>query len=278
MIKKLYFLFAIICLAHPVYSLSIQELLGNELAQKLIAAREITANNRTGSNLRIVPRDADLRKMITQNIFELEPNIIVESLFLYTKPSSANKNAWRGKERLSIYNEIVKLSTLKEIRYYSRTRNKMHTLYEYSSIVDNTGKNPRHDTSFQALPAKSSFYVRKKDSAFGDNTYLYTYDISNYAFTISLKNISPLKQAMMTVVEKNNLRLFVSILDAEQYILIYGVAIGKGTLLPGMKEQVNSSISNRLIALLKWFMQKTDAGLSKVTGKGLTAHQNTNWV
>ncbi|MCL1910797.1 MAG: hypothetical protein FWG13_01145 [Leptospirales bacterium] len=264
MVKKIPLLLAVVCLASPVFSFSLQELLGNESARNLIAASEITISDHTGMNLKIVPRHPALINLLNQNTQTLKPNIMVESLFLYTKPSSANKNAWSAEERLSVYNELVKLSTLTEVKYFSRTRNKTYTLYEFCSIIDDiSAQNPLPDPTFKALPAKSSFYVRQKDVAFGYNVYSYIYETSASVFTVSQKNVFPFKRAGVTLLGKDELRSFAAIFDAGPYILLYGVVMVKADLLPGLKEPVLSSISNRVTAMLKWVAQRTDAAYKR---------------
>lgn len=261
MIKKLSLLLVIVCLACPVFSFSIQELLGDELAQDLIAAGKITVSEHAGMNLKIVPRHPALVNLLNQNIQTLKPNLMVESLFLYTKPSSANKNAWSAKERLAIYNEIVKLSTLTDVKYFLRTRKKTYTLYEFCSIVDDIyAQNSLPDPTFKTIPANSSFFVRQTDTILGDNVYSYVYETSASVFIVSQKNIFSFRWATIRLVEEDGLRSFAAMFDTGPYILFYGAVMSKAYFIPpGAKKTILSAVSSRVTGMLKWAVQRVDA-------------------
>jgi hypothetical protein len=252
--------------AFPQSPFSLQTLLGNETAAKLLSEGEITlSGNDAGPAL--APRYGPLSTLLAQTMETVRPNVITESLYLYAKPVSWTGEAWTEEERAAIYNETLALSTLAGLEYYSRRRGRMHVLYESSRIVDEADtKQPLSDPAYQSPPAQLSLYARQKDTTFGDNVYLFTYEANALAFIIKQENVSTITLAFVPVVGKRNLCSVIALLDAGPHLLLYAVSLARVVLLPGIKDQMYVSIGNRTAAFLAWFSGRADIAYTK-TGR-----------
>jgi hypothetical protein len=71
---------------------------------------------------------------------------------------------------------------------------------------------------------------------------------------------------LVPVIGKNNLHSVVALLDAGPYLLIYSASLARVVMLPGIRDQMNTSIGNRTAALLEWFSRRADAAYEK-TGR-----------
>jgi hypothetical protein len=250
-----------------VFSLSLRALVGEETAERLVAGEEVTRDDKSAPGM--VPGYEPLARLLRQNVEAVKPNMVMESLYLYAKPPVANREMWTAEERGAIYNETLALSTLDGLEYFSRRRNRMHLLYESSRIVDkNDTKRVLPDPAFQTPPPGLELTVRQKDTTFGDNVYLYNYTApaDEAAFIITQQNISTITLTLVPVISKHNLHSVVALLDAGPYLLIYSASLARVVMLPGIRDQMNTSIGNRTAALLAWFSRRADIAYAK-TGR-----------
>ncbi|MDR0539789.1 MAG: hypothetical protein LBG74_04705 [Spirochaetaceae bacterium] len=237
-------------------SFSLNEILAPGYEEELAAKGSITRNYYEKPELALLPRYEPLIKLLENEFAARMPNITVESLRLYTKPAG---RAWSKTERAALYNEILALSTLSGIQYYSRSRKKMRTLYEKSEYIDlPETKNPLHDPVYETPPLEIKAFVRQKDLTFGDNVYQYTYYADDHSFIIFQKNSAVVTLGPVPIIDKNNMCSCAAIIDTEKYLLIYMVSFVKAGMIPGLKQQISESVNNRLTALLGWFASRAD--------------------
>jgi hypothetical protein len=266
--KKLIFVLMLWGNGYLVFSFSLSALLGKETADKLVSEGNLTQTDSV-TEPGMTPRYEPLLRLLRQTVDEVKPNVVTESLYLYTKPSFANGEAWTPEERGAVYNEILALSTLTGLEYFSHRRNRMRTFYESSRVVDGDDtKRTLPDPVYQTPPSKLSLYVRQKDMTFGDNVYIFTYEAGESAFIVTQENVSTITMAIVPVVGKKNMRSVVALLDAGPYLLIYSTSLAHVFLLPGLKERVNISINNRTTALLGWFSQRADVAYARAERDG----------
>jgi hypothetical protein len=249
-----------------VSPLSLQTLLENETAAKLLAERKLTLSGEAEPAL--TPRYVSLSSLLRQTMEAVQPNVITESLYLYAKPSfggsASGGEPWTDEERAALYNEILALSTLAGLEYYSHRRDRMRLLYETSHVVDRADtKRPLPDPAYHTPPAQLDLYARQKDTTFGDNVYRLTYEADESAFIIRQENVATITWAFVPVVGKKNLCSVIALLDAGPHLLLYAVSLAHVFLLPGVKDRMYTSINNRTAALLEWFSQRADIAYAK---------------
>jgi hypothetical protein len=202
---------------------------------------------------RLIPNHAELRNMVEAAKSRLNINVMVETLFLFQKPVGADRNGWTQTELSALYNEVIAISSLQGIQYYSASRGSMRTFYETSSVVDGPStKRPLPDPFYWPPPAELSLYARQKDLTFGDNIYQYTYRYSPGILTITQENITALTYGIITAVGRNNLNSMVALLDAGDSIVIYAVSMARTASFPGIRDRIGDSFSNRAEAVLQW--------------------------
>jgi hypothetical protein len=261
--KTIFISFAVILLEFlsvvSIFALSLEDLIGPEQIAVLTAQEKTVLVQFDNPRPRLIPRHEVLRSLIETVRRDLDPNTMVGTLYLYEKPPAARRTSWNAEEEAGLYNGVLALSTLAGIQYFSASRGIMRTLYETSQIIDGPStKRPLPDPVYSRPPAKLTVYTRQKDLTFGDNIYQYDFYAASRAIIFIQQNLTSLTAGIIPAVGKNNLHSAIAILDAGNYLLIYAVSMAKARSLPGMKERIGDSFSNRAEAILYWFSAQAD--------------------
>ena len=261
------FVFRGLCLAiiiflfsAPVVSaMSLEDLLGDEHVKALLAGETPLLAQFKDPRLGLVPWHDSLRGLIRQVQNDLGPSVTVETLHLYKKPSGAERPSMSAAEEASLFNEVLALSTLAGIQYFSASRGAMRTFYETSIVIDGPStKKPVNDPSFFLPPRELTIYARQKDLTFGDNVYKYDFYHQRGSIIFIQENLTALTAGIIPAVGKNRLRSVVAVLDAGEYLLVYAVSMARTASVPGMNERVGNSFSNRVEAIIHWFTNQAD--------------------
>jgi len=262
-IRQFLLSFLALCLLPVVgaFSLTLEDLLPEATANQLVQEGTLSREKFDTTTLNMVPRYAALQRTIETLRKGLDPNLAVESLRLYKKPAGDN---WSAVERLTLYNGILSLSTLKGLEYYSKSRDRMRILYEASAVIDgpDTKKN-LPDPVYRMPPIQLDLHARLKDSTFGDNIYKFTYYSYEFAFIVTQENLTTISYGIIPLVDKNKLRSVIAVFDAGPYLLVYAASLAKASMIPGMKQRAGESINNKAAAMLAWFFQKADKAFKK---------------
>jgi hypothetical protein len=239
----------------------LEELIGREKTAALMNEEKLVFSqfNLNQSQPALIPQHRSLMTLVETIRRDLDPNVMVETLFVYKKPESAKKEAWSDGERARLYNGILALSTLAGLQYYSASRGTMRTFYETSSVIDAPlTKRPLSDPVFSEPPARLTIHARQKDLTFGDNIYLYDFYSEPSAFIFVQQNLTSLSYGIIPAVGKNKLQSVAAVIDAGNCLLVYIASMSKAASIPGMKERIGNSFANRSEAIFNWFTGQAD--------------------
>jgi len=251
--KYIFLILAFCLIAVNVFPASLDDLIDSRQAAQLRSGEgSLTEVQQKNPELRLIPRHTELRRFVSEAINSLGPNIMVETLHLYQKPGAGKD--WSEAERTGLYNQLLALSTLTGIQYYSASRKAMRTFYESSQVIDGPDtKKPIPDPAYPGPLSSLTIFARQKDLTFGDNIYRYDYRATADAIFFMQENLTSLNYGIIPAVGKNRLRSTVAVIDCGNYLLIYAASMAKATALPGMGERIGASFGNRAEAVLKWF-------------------------
>jgi hypothetical protein len=256
----------------PVFCASLEELVDQGLAASLRAESEpVTELQIKNPNPRLLPKNEELRRFVRETFNNLEPNILVETLSLYQRPQSSQQAAsltgWSQEKQTGLFNQLIALSTLTGIQYYSESRKAMRIFYESSTVIDDPAKKtPLPDPSFAACPYSLTMYARQKDLTFGDNIYRFEYHTGSDIIYFSQENISSMNAGIIPAIGRNKFRTVMAVIDAGDTLLIYVAAMAKTVSVPGMGERIGASFTNRVKAILKWFVGRADGVFGATDG------------
>ncbi|MDR2897644.1 MAG: hypothetical protein LBU99_02435 [Spirochaetaceae bacterium] len=241
------------------YGADLESLIGAERRDILLNGRSIAETQLKKPAPLLVPNLTEVQNLIQSVQDSFEPNIMVESLYLYKKPAKASKSGWTEAERTAVYNRLLGLSSLKGIQYYSSSRKTMRTFYETSTIIDDPeGKIPLSDPRYQIPPKEVILYARQKDLTFGDNIYKYTYLTEREYMIFIQENLTAMNAGIIPAIGKNKLHSTAVIIDAGEQFLIYMVSMADTAVLPGISKRVSSSFSTRADAIVQWLIDQLD--------------------
>jgi hypothetical protein len=254
--RGLFSLFLFTSIIPCVFSLTLEELIGVETANRLRSGA-VSETQLGKPALKFMPALPDLRQFVSNSMTSLEPTLAVETLYLYKKPNSAV--IWNDGLRTALFNQMTAISTLAGIEYFSATRNAMRTFYEYSSVIDGQStKKPLPDPVFDKPPALYTLFARQKDLTFGDNIYRYEYKTTGGALFFIQENMTSMNYGIIPAVGKNKLRSVLAVIDCGDSLLIYAVSMAKAASVPGMTDRIGNSFKNRTDAVYIWFVSGAD--------------------
>jgi hypothetical protein len=249
--------------AGRLFAVSLEDLVSPGQAAALISGERPAEIQFKEPRFRLLPRHGPAGEIIGGARESLDPGIMVETLSLYKKPAAAGRSPWTEAERLRLYNGILALSTLTGLQYYSASRKTMRTFYESSCVIDDpSAKTAVPDPVFRISNSRLTIFARQKDLTFGDNVYQYDYYSFPDALILVQENLTSLKYGIITAVGQNRLRSVMAVIDAGEYLVVYAVSMAKAASLPGMKERIGNSFSNRAEAMLKWFEGRADSAFA----------------
>jgi hypothetical protein len=262
--KSIFLIFTAFIFIPCVFSIPLENIAPNQAVRLRSNAEFITEVQTKNPSPKLLPVDNEFRQFFTRNMETLNPNIMVESLYLYKKPQNSHRpsDSWDNAQKTGLFNQLLAISTLTGIQYYSASRGTMRVLFEYSSVIDGPDtKYPLPDPVYSVLPAELSLYSRQTDLTFGDNIYRFNYTAAQNGIFFVQENITDLKLSIVPAIGKGNLRSVMAVFDCGDSLLIYIASMAKSVSVPGMGERIGASFSNRAEAILKWYTARADLAL-----------------
>ena len=256
--NQFFFSLFLFCAIVPnIFSVPLEDLVSPAHAAHLRSGNAVTQTQTRNPSLTLAPANAELRQFVADIKTGLDPGLAVETLYLYSKPLPSS--GWTETQRIGLFNQMLALSTLTGIEYYSASRGTMRTFYEYSQVIDGpVTKKPLPDPVFSLPPASLTLYARQEDLTFGDNVYRYDFITKQDTFFFVQENMTALNAGIVPAVGKNKLRTVLAVIDCGDSLLIYVVSMARAVSLPGMADRIGSSFGNRAEAILKWFTAGAD--------------------
>jgi len=259
--RLFFFIFVFSAFTQFVFSIPLENLVSSSVADRLRSGGGTIFETQLRNPAPVLlPRDNELRRLTSGIISSLEPNVLVEALYLYTKPASiaGGSEGW-AEQRTGVFNQLMAVSSMTGLQYYSASRRAMRTFYEYSYLVDGPdSRNRIPDPVFTSVPAALTLYARQKDLTFGDNIYRYSYAAAQDAVYFTQDNVTALTIALIPVIGSGNLKTVMAVIDCGDSILIYAISMAKALSVPGVGDRISTSFSNRAQAVINWFSGRLD--------------------
>lgn len=181
---------------------------------------------------------------------KIQSVFLVESLYLYKKPDSANEISVKEVGKI-----LRSLSTLKGIQYYSETSKKFKELYKESYVTEKNNKKVVLPDPVGDLTGELEIYALMEDNMLGKNLYRFLYMEDGDSTGFYANNIDKMNFGLIKIVEPENMRISLIVTDLGDYLLAYGVIGLDFFVIPGMENMINSSFTNRADAFFVWFME-----------------------
>lgn len=191
----------------------------------------------------------------------IDYSVGVETLYLipWDKVSPGLTSLSENEFRLRIYNILRSVSNLEGIEYYSASRERMRTLFAECWAIDNPDDRTRiPDPLVTAVPAEDTVYIHQKDLTFGKNLSRVEYQHENGNFRMGIVNLTTMTYMLFPIVGKENMSMQILVIPGREGILFYGLNTVKVLDLPIFYKKMESSFTNRMIALYNWFLDELE--------------------
>jgi len=255
--RLFFFIFVFSTFTRFVFSVPLENLVSSSTAARLRSGGGTIFETQLRNPAPVLlPIDNELRRITNGIISSLEPNVLVEALYLYTKPApvAGASDGWTAEQRTGVFNQLMAVSSMTGLQYYSASRRAMRTFYEYSYLVDGpVSRNRIPDPVFTSVPAALTLHARQKDLTFGDNIYRYSYVTVQDAVYFTQDNVTALTIALIPVIGSGNLKTVMAVIDCGDSVLIYAISMAKALSVPGVGDRIGNSFSNRAQAVINWF-------------------------
>ncbi len=211
-----------------------------------------------GETLSLIPTHR-YAGIVRSDIDSIEPTLGVETLYLYTPPSSFERVP---DKELFMYNILHALSTLSGLQYYSPSRKTMRTFFKESYIIDNPkDKKPLPDKVFSSIPQADSLYMVQEDLTFGRNVSEVSYRHVDSMLCMRIRNLTTMYYLIFPLIQPDMLRTYLLVFLVENKLLIYGTICAHTGSFFGIEQSKRDSFYNRIDAMYGWFIQKLQASL-----------------
>ncbi|MDR1931204.1 MAG: hypothetical protein LBQ57_00125 [Spirochaetales bacterium] len=197
--------------------------------------------------------DKPLARSLMADLKALSATILVEAL--YVIPVEKGLPA-KADFRLSLYNTLHKIDTMKGLQYWSASGQRMQTMFNDAYVIAGPKSSaPLPNPVAREIPSQKTIYVFQDDARFGKNTYTADYRYNAGRFWVSMKNLTRMYYGIIPMVSPEKLRLDMIILPGDDYLIFYCCMSADVFTLFGMEKQALPSFSNRINALFTWFLE-----------------------
>lgn len=208
---------------------------------------------------------------IIRDIVHLQPTTGVEMLALYTRnvAQNASQNATQNASQnaapthstidmTKIYNILRSISSLKGIRYFSASRQRMRVLFKDSYVIKSSNNVTKiEDPLVTVIPSVNEIYIFQEDNTFGKNKYRVAYIFPGSSIVMKIENITPLKYLFLPAVPPTKFITYFVVIPGEQGILFYGISCVQSALFFKIFEgHIQTSLYNRMKAVFDWFIER----------------------
>lgn len=190
---------------------------------------------------------------IESDLRAIDPKIGVEVLFLVDAPPGVN-----GVDA-QLMTTLHSVSTMEGIEYYSASRERMRTLFHESYVIAGPDDRTRRpDPVVETVPQSDLIHIFQRDSSFGRNVLELTYTADDGAVRLRMRNLTRmLYQGIVPAVGPQELGLNLVVVPIGERVLFYGNSAARPISLLGMEARVQRSFYNRLVALYRWFLDRS---------------------
>lgn len=218
--------------------------LSREDKEILATEGELFIISDTSNEIKYLP-EISFREELLSELKELEANVLVEAVFSMPNPKE---------EHLDLYNKIRNLTSLTGVEYFSVSRNRMRTLFNKVTPINNQKEQKEVPNPFvKTIPSSDMVIIQQDDTTFGKSIQELTYLYDGEVFVLTMKNLTNLFYGIIPIVDPKKLFIYAIIIPAEENLYFYGFCGAKTFSLFGFEMSKADSFYNRLKALFNWF-------------------------
>lgn len=183
---------------------------------------------------------------------------VYESLYVLNKKEILkNSNSSAQTITISDISKVFRsVSKMQGMTYYSTTKKKEAVLYEKAyMIADEKGKTAIPDQNTGSADGQIS-YCLQDDSSFGVNRYKLCYFQSEDQILAQFNLVDIMGLGPFKAIYPGKMVINILAIDCDEDILLYLCTDLDSVKFPGIKNQITDSMTSRMDAVYKWFLQQ----------------------
>lgn len=184
---------------------------------------------------------------------DIDPLIVVEGLFLYTKPKNEKNFISHTDEIAKTASILTAFSKMKGMEYYSERKKRKEILYEDCFVIESYENQVQVPDPKAATLENLHLLARQTDTTFGSYVMDVAYVQKDAEIAMYMKNLDPLKYLLFKAIQEDNLHLFLYTHTFEEHILVYFLVQAAYLDVAFLNETIEKSLKNRVDAIYEWF-------------------------
>ncbi len=184
---------------------------------------------------------------------DIDPLIVVEGLFLYTKPKNEKNFISHTDEIAKTTSILTSVSKMKGMEYYSERKKRKEILYEDCFVIESYENQVQVPDPKAATLENLHLLARQTDTTFGSYVMDVAYVQKDAEIAMYMKNLDPLKYLLFKAIQEDNLYLFLYTHTFEEHILVYFLVQATYLDVAFLNETIEKSLKNRVDAIYEWF-------------------------
>lgn len=240
---------------------NVQDIIDSKYCSELLKNGVVTVIHEEGKDELVLVPNSDYSEKIKNNrVVKADKNFpfVYESVY-YVSKKDLLKSSNSSKSTLDI-NDVSKVlrsvSKMQGMKYYSTTKKKTLVLYDKAFTVESENSNKQIADKNTGNADGLQVYCLQDDNSFGVNHYRLNYfqkDNSMLAF-FTLTDVMGLGPIKAVYPDKLKISIFVE--DCGEGILLYLCTDLDSVKFPGIKAQIEDSMTSRMDAIYKWFLEQ----------------------
>ena len=179
--------------------------------------------------------------------------IVVEGLFLYTKPKNEKNFISHTDEIAKTASILTAFSKMKGMEYYSERKKRKEILYEDCFVIESYENQVKVPDPKAATLENLHLLARQTDTTFGSYVMDVAYVQKDAEIAMYMKNLDPLKYLLFKAIQEDNLHLFLYTHTFEEHILVYFLVQATYLDIALLNKTIEKSLLNRIDAIYEWF-------------------------
>lgn len=260
--KVIQVLFSVlICTSVYAENQKVKELVNPEYYNKLVEKGNVSFYRDNGSNEMLLLPENKYSEKIKNSMIEKENKkypFTYEGLYLINKQDIISKNN-STKTDINIDDVSVvcrSVSKMQGMEYYSSTKKKVCVLYKKAyMIADENSEDPIPDENTGNADGQVS-YCLQDDNSFGVNKYKLSYFQSDDSMLAQFNILDIMGLGPFKAIYPGKMIISILIIDCGEDLLLYLSTDLESVKYPGIKGQITDSMTSRMEAVYKWFLNQ----------------------
>ncbi len=235
---------------------SVKDIVSKEYADELLKNGTVSiVHDKKDNVITMVPECEYAEKIKSNLISATVKGVPFLAEFLYLIPKSEllpeNSDKTITTDEISVlFRSVSKMEGMK----YVHNRGKVDVLYKKAYMISGLNSDTPVADPIEGSADGLVAYCYQHDHTFGDTKYKLNYRQSGNTLYATFLNTVPMSKLGFKAVMPENLRMSVLSIDLGDSLLLYLAADVSARSAPGVRDQIEDSMTVRMDAIYKWFM------------------------